>query len=472
MSSQPVTSSGAGVNPRRSAASGACLAFGVGTVLTVIVAWPVVVSPTTAIFGSEIVGRHHDPFTVMWQMAGAGASGPYLQPLTDWVGWLLARVMDPVAAYNTLVLLSFPLSTATSYALGRYLGLPHVPALVAGLAFAFAPLHVAHAAYHVHIAQTQWIPLYLLALCAMVDRPSLVRAFWLVAASGALVLSNFYAGLLGAVITPVASIAYWWTSPHAGRQLSALWRPAAVLVGVGSIGLGTMVWRYPRLLSSESRFAFPISDVADYSARWWAYFVPPVDHALFGTRARDIFVRADIGPALLEQQVFVSYALLFLALAASLAAVTRWRKEPHLRPIVAFAIVAFVAAVVSVGPAASACSPGSLAPACWLHGVLPMFRSYARFALLTHLGVALAAGAGRRVAHAVTRRHCRGRRVCGDRGVRVLAAAGPCARRVAHSRTSMAGRSVAGPADAGVRPPEAFGYPGRLADAKASDVLR
>ena len=41
--------------------------------LTLVMAWPIVLSPSTEIFGSESVGRHHDPFTVMQQFESGGA---------------------------------------------------------------------------------------------------------------------------------------------------------------------------------------------------------------------------------------------------------------------------------------------------------------------------------------------------------------------------------------------------------------
>ena len=88
--------------------------------------------------------------------------------------------------------------------LARYLRLPHRGSLVAGLIFAFAPVHIAQAAYHPHIAQVQWIPLYFLTLFMAVDRPTLIHAALLAAAAGCLTLSNFYGGLIGAAVTPVA----------------------------------------------------------------------------------------------------------------------------------------------------------------------------------------------------------------------------------------------------------------------------
>src|SRR6185312_7752190 len=178
--------------------------------VTLVIAAPVVRAPSERIFGADIVGRHHDPFTVMRQFATPMSLGVYSQPVTDVVGAAFARIAGAVAAYNWLVLLSFPLSAATSYLLARHLALPPTGALLAALLFAFSPFHVAHAAYHPHIAQTQWLPLYLLALWRCMDEADVLAVAFLSAATVAVALSNFYGGLIAAVITPIAIGVYWF----------------------------------------------------------------------------------------------------------------------------------------------------------------------------------------------------------------------------------------------------------------------
>lgn len=418
---------------------GAAVAFGLASVLTVVVAWPVVRAPARQILGHEIVGRHHDPFTVMYQMAGSGPPAPYIQPVTDGAGWLLARVMESVVAYNVLILVTFPLTAATTYALARYLRLPHTAALVVALLFAFTPLHLAHAAYHPHIAQTQWLPLYFLALFAMVDRPSVRRAVGLAGASAALVLSNFYMGLIGAVMTPVALAGYWWASPRGPRRIAHLWMTAAVLAAIGGLGLSLAALAAPQVLRNPSAYGFQAIEVPLYSARWWAYLTPPVTHTVLGRAARATFARAGITFELLEQQIYLGYALLALAAIAGVAAAGRglgsanagteipalrtrvpafgtvslrygapgpsspglsevegrpaWT-TPDRRVVLVLWALAATALLVSLGPLTGACSAESWAPACHLHAVAPVFRAYARFAIVVHLTLALAAGAG------------------------------------------------------------------------------
>ena len=196
----------------------------IALILTLVMAAPVLRAPSDRIFGMETVGRHHDPFTVMEQFGRPFALGVYSQPLTDVPGAWLARASGPVAAYNWLVLVTFPLSAAAAYALARHLTLSRAGAAIAALAFAFSPFHLAHAAYHPHIAQTQWVPLYLLALWRCLDRSSAAAVGVLAVSIVGVTLSNFYGGLIAAVITPAAVAAYWFFVarglPRAGRQLA------------------------------------------------------------------------------------------------------------------------------------------------------------------------------------------------------------------------------------------------------------
>jgi hypothetical protein len=48
------------------------------SLLTVVMAWPVLLSPSTRLFGVESVGRHPDPFIVMQQYETGHVPRPYL----------------------------------------------------------------------------------------------------------------------------------------------------------------------------------------------------------------------------------------------------------------------------------------------------------------------------------------------------------------------------------------------------------
>jgi hypothetical protein len=103
---------------RRRAAEALAVA-GLAAIVTAAIALPVLRQPSTRVFGMDIVGRHHDPFTMMEQFGAPVTVNLSTQPVTDLTGAALARIAGPVAAYNWLVLMSFPLAAAAAYLLAR-----------------------------------------------------------------------------------------------------------------------------------------------------------------------------------------------------------------------------------------------------------------------------------------------------------------------------------------------------------------
>lgn len=82
---------------RRTSKAKAVLALAaLASVVTLAAAVSVLREPSERIFGMEIVGRHHDPFTVIDQFRRPLGVGMYSQPVTDVAGALLARATGPV----------------------------------------------------------------------------------------------------------------------------------------------------------------------------------------------------------------------------------------------------------------------------------------------------------------------------------------------------------------------------------------
>jgi hypothetical protein len=365
------------------------------TIVTLLLALPVLRAPAERVFGAEIVGRHYDPFTMMQQFERPLGVGLQAQPLTDLPGALIARVSGGVAAYNWLVLLTFPLAAAAAYLLARHLALSVAAATVVAMAYAFSPFHLAHAAYHPHIAQVQWVPLYLLALWRCLDAATPGAVVALGAAAVAVTLSNFYGGFIAAVITPVAVGAYWastrGTAAHPVRRLAVT---AATLLLIASAGLAAAWAIGSAALPDRTGLAFPRADLFRYSARWWSYLVPPVDHPLLGPAADRVWTAAGVSEGLLEQQVSLGWGLIALALVALSWWFVRSRPVAPLARVPILVIVAIVALVCSLAPERTIGSFTIAAPSAFLYDLVPMFRSYARFGVVVQLMAALLAGIG------------------------------------------------------------------------------
>jgi len=373
-------------------------------VVTVAIAAPVLRAPSERVFGMEIVGRHHDPFTVMAQLERPITIGVYSQPVTDISGALLARLSGGVAAYNWLILLSFPLSAAAGYLLARHLALSPAGATVAAMAYAFSPFHLAHAAYHPHIAQTQWIPLYLLALWRCLDNASPAAVGFLGAATLAVTLSNFYGGLIAAVITPVAVAAYWlFTSRANTRSMRRMGITVGSLALIAAAGMAYASYAAHAVVANRSAFAYPRADLFRYSAKWWSYLIPPVEHPLLGAAAHRVWNAVGVREGLLEQQVSLGWGIVALGLIA----VFRWlvpgsagnpgnniRRPAPVARVPVLVVVALAALVCSLSPELTIGGFTFVRPSALLYEVVPMFRSYARFGVVVQLMAALLAGIG------------------------------------------------------------------------------
>lgn len=361
--------------------------------LTAAMALPVLMAPTERIFGREIVGRHHDPFSVMRQFAGAPVPPPYLQPATDWVGRALAALVPPVSAYNLVVLLTFPLAAVFGWLLAFAVTRSTLASAVAGLAFAFSPFHLAQAAYHPHIAQVQWIPLFLLALWRCLHGITAGRAATLVVAIALVTLSNFYAGLMAAALVPALVPLFWLSpSPDGGvRSRRDLVLTTALLLAVATSALLAAGLLVPGLLDRTP--SVERAELFRFGARWWAYLVPPVEHPLLGGVARSIWARVDIGDGLLEQQLYLGVGLLVPA-AVAIVAWLRGRRAGGVAAAPALAAVAALALLCGLAPEHDVAGWRVSSPSALLYELAPMFRAYARFGVVVQLMVAVLAGIG------------------------------------------------------------------------------
>jgi hypothetical protein len=363
--------------------------------ITIALAVPVLQAPSERVFGMETAGRHHDPFTAMEQFGRPLTLGVYAQPLTDLTGALLARAAGPVAAYNWLVLLTFPLSAAAAYLLARHFPLSPAGAALAALAFAFSPFHLAQAAYHPHIAQTQWIPLYLLGLWRCLDRPTPAAIGLLGLSTVAVTLSNLYGGLIAAATTPVAIAAYWFfRSRHAPLSTRRLAITGGSLLMIAGAGLAYTWYAAQAVVLNPAAFAYPRADLFRYSAKWWSYLVPPLANPVLGHTVERGWIAAGVREGLLEQQVSLGWGVVALRLVALVAWVVRDRQVRSVAAVPVLAAVAVVALMCSLSPERAIGSFTFTRPSAVLYGVLPMFRSYARFGVVVQLMAAMLAGIG------------------------------------------------------------------------------
>jgi hypothetical protein len=129
---------------------------------------------------------------------------------------------------------------------------------------------------------------------------------------------------------------------------------------------------------------------------WWGYLVPPVANPFLGDVAGGVWAAAGMRDGLVEQQLSLSWGLLILAGVAVVAWEIRGkgkedRQLAYVPVLLTMALVAFVCSL----PPDSTIGPFRVRwPSTVFYDALPMFRSYARFAVVVQLMVALLGGIG------------------------------------------------------------------------------
>jgi F5/8 type C domain len=127
---------------------------------------------------------------------------------------------NPLAAYNLAFFLTWPLSAFGTYLLVLFLSRRHDAALLAGLAFGFAPYRTAQMA-HIQVLSSYWLPIILLGLHGFLEQR---RLRWLIVfGSSWLVqsLANGYFMLFGGVLIALW-IAYFCSSRDTWRAAPAI----------------------------------------------------------------------------------------------------------------------------------------------------------------------------------------------------------------------------------------------------------
>lgn len=200
-------------------------------------------------------------------------------------GILVAPVLfgvGPVAAFNTLTLLSFALGGYAVYRLARGVGADRVAALLAGFVFVAGPYHMQRIwSGPMELIAIQWVPFYLLLLGGALLRPTPLR----IIGAGLLLLittlASQYYGLYAAIYT-AAYVSLAALLAPAGTRLSTF----GVGVGVGAVWAGTLL---PLLLASGELSGAVLEDwymrQVYHSVALFDLFVPNTRHPLWGGAA-------------------------------------------------------------------------------------------------------------------------------------------------------------------------------------------
>ncbi len=253
-------------------------------------------------FAEALLHRHVSPFfnPLVFYPFGMDMRLLEIHLVPAAVFMLLYPLAGQVAAYNLDLLLGWAASGMGLHALAHRLTGRHVPAFIAGLCFCSSSYMTGSAASGwVHMMHAEWLPLYVLAVLRMDERPSLGRG----AAAGALLClaanSAWYYGMYLIIFTGVFAAYKLATAPRdlARRRfaLAALALLVVFLAGVLPVAGPTMRKMrrgkiVPKLKIPDAPAALVESFVPDKAAlkrraKWFAYACTYIGYATLALAA-------------------------------------------------------------------------------------------------------------------------------------------------------------------------------------------
>jgi hypothetical protein len=258
--------------------------------LAILNTYPLAVSP------GLFIGEHGDSYFSVWRLAWIAhqlwprpdrlLDGNIFYPETRTLAYsdaiLLPAILvsplhwfgvDPIVAYNLVLIAAFALNGLAAYCLVRYLTGSMAAGLVGGCIFAFAPHRFDHFD-HLEMQFAFWIPWAVLAWHKAVDRDPGRDYLRVAALSAAQVLSCIYYGVfLVTWLGVITAFRFWRTPSRALKAGSLILVPPLIVLAIYSI---------PYLQNREQVGDRRAGDVKVYSATTRDFLSTPPTNRLYG----------------------------------------------------------------------------------------------------------------------------------------------------------------------------------------------
>lgn len=403
---------------------GMLLAFIISVIVSTIFLYPVIFDMNNKIAGFNFTNEPYGVIWCFWWLKFAflhkipmdfmnTIAYPFgitttivpVYPLWGLLAKYLTIFTNEIFAYNSLLLLSFPLSMLTMYMLMFYLSRNMLVSIFSALIYSFCPFHFVRVWQHLGTAQIQWMPLYILALFRLHEKPSFKFSLFLALA----LILNYYYDVYYAYFMLMLTVLFFAAIIFRKEEFLAKVRFTKFLilgVAVGAIliipvllpFLSTLPQDIHRAASVRS-LVRPFDDLFAQSARPLSYILPFTEQPIFGGFTK-MFTGTDLwGTSITEHNIFLGFIPMFLALLAFIK-----RKEislllrlPRVNPkfilFFSFALVIF-SWVFSQPPWWDIFGFRLYMPAFFMYKLLPMFRAYVRWGIVVMLGVSILAGFG------------------------------------------------------------------------------
>lgn len=377
-----------------------------------------------------------------------GIDYSYAPPLSAGVffGRWLSIFVNEIFAYNSILLLTFLLSTVTMYFLVHYFTSNKMASLVTSLIYAFCPYHFVHTSCHLNLANIQWMPLYVLTLfyldekrtygnallCASVFSLNLFfnheYGYFMTVFTGAFILWRVWYGWRGRKLSSYQAIKQ--SSDQGSRMHSFKVVLVAVVVAVAIILPYTYSMLKTALFVPKTEFLIsrgyvrPFQDLTSNSARPLGYLLPSQDNPFFGRFTKRFIKNPFYGGHPTEHTLYLGW----VGIVLSVVAIRNWRRKSKLvnkltsrqvnkltrkqvdkltskqvdpllvtrcqKGVSFFLFAGLVALIFSHSPYTEIGPFRILFPSYFMYKIAPMFRVYARFGIVVMLCVSVLAGIG------------------------------------------------------------------------------
>ena len=355
----------------------------------------------------SIFTLHQSPYfsNYLFYPAGANLVSGALSPLAGILTAPVQALAGLAVAYNLVFFLGFSLSGLFMFMLARYIVKNNYAAFLAGLVFAFSPMHIAQSYFHLQWATIEFIPLFVLFFLMMLRERKLRYAvysgisFVLLAFAGdpdqAIIMSVF---AIASIIFFLAFDRKNILNRKIAVNLAALAISALLL---GSPFFISMAMAYGSSHSVPSQLSNTAHDVI-YSDNLASFFLPSYYNGIFHNASLGYLVQVygtkyngiAYSPDLTEKVSYMGYSVLFLA---ALALYYEHRKNrPHRSFYWAVILAIFV--LLALGPDIQIGGISTGIPSLYsAYKALPLFNAVGRpgrFDIVATLALAMLAAIG------------------------------------------------------------------------------
>ncbi len=326
-------------------------------------------------------------------------------PLWNAINKCLSVFTGNIFAYNIQVLFGFILSALFAYYLVYYILRDKKAAFFSALIYAFCPYHFVRSWQHLGLSMTQWIPLYLLALLKLKDKPDLKNTFF--AAISLFLVFSFdlyyaYFMFIATVIFGVFILGFGWKNKV--KESTHFKNDLKVINKIFICGVIVFLLILPNLyliffknkikytgaeVSAHNPYTRPFEDLFSQSAKPLGYLLPASTHPVLGSFTESFVGSKWYGGSFTEHTLYLGWVPLIFAFMAF----RRWRKSRNF--YIGFFIFLSVGAwLFSQPPWWNLFGLKIYMPSFFMYKILPMFRAYCRFGIVVMLAVAVLAGFG------------------------------------------------------------------------------